>query len=178
MAELTVAVNENRRAGVRRMKKHNLKTDMTPMVDLGFLLIAFFVVTTELIKPTMADLYMPTEGPPTDLAKSKSLTVLLGNSTIFYYNGNWQDALKAGQIFQTNFSYSKGIGEVIRKKQQWLDINRTNDEARNGLMLLIKADNEASYENLLKVMDEIAINQVKKYAIVKLTQEEKDYLKK
>jgi biopolymer transport protein ExbD len=52
-----------------------------------------------------------------------------------------------------------------------------NKEGRNGLMLLIKADNEASYENLVKILDDITINQVKKYAIIKLTQAEKDYLK-
>jgi biopolymer transport protein ExbD len=103
---------------------------------------------------------------------------LLRETIQFFITRHWEEAVKAGQIFQTNFSYSNGIGEVIRKKQQWLDINRGNDEARNGLMLLIKADDNTSYENLLKVMDEIAINQVKKYAILKLTQEENDYLKK
>ena len=50
MVQLNTAINENRKAGVRRMTKHNLKIDMTPMVDLGFLLIAFFVVTAEFPK--------------------------------------------------------------------------------------------------------------------------------
>ena len=85
--------------------------------------------------------------------------------------------MKKRQIFQANFSYSNGFGEIIRKKQQWLDINKSNDEGRKGLMLLIKAANEANYENVLKVLNEIAINQVKKYAIIKLTQEERDFLK-
>jgi biopolymer transport protein ExbD len=178
MAQLNVAVNENRKAGVRRMIKHNLKIDMTPLVDLGFLLIAFFVITTELSKPTVADLYMPKDGKPMLLGNSNALTVLLGkNNTVFYYHGDWQEAIKNGQIFQTNFSYSKGLGEVIRKQQQWLDINKTNSEGRNGLMLLIKADNEANYENLLKALDEITINQVNKYAIIKLTVAEKKFLK-
>jgi len=178
MAQLNVAVNENRKAGVRRMIKHNLKIDMTPMVDLGFLLIAFFVVTTELSRPTVADLYMPKNGIPMSLGNSKALTILLGkNNTVCYYHGDWQEAIKNSQIFQTNFSYSKGFGEIIRKKQQWLDINTSEDEGRDGLMLLIKADNEANYENVLKALDEIAIDQVKKYAIIKLTQEERDFLK-
>ncbi len=150
---------------------------MTPMVDLGFLLIAFFVITTELSKPTVTDLYMPKDGNPTPLGNSNALTVLLGkNNTVFYYEGDEKEAIKHSQIFQTNFSYSKGLGEIIRKKQQWLDINKTK-EGRNGLMLLIKADNETNYENVLKVLDEIAINQVKKYAIIKLIQEERNFLK-
>jgi biopolymer transport protein ExbD len=178
MVQLNVAVNKKRKAGVRRMTKHNLKMDMTPMVDLGFLLIAFFVITTELSKPTVADLYMPKDGKPMPLGNSNALTVLLGkNNTVFYYEGDEKEAIKNPQIFQTNFYYGKGLGEIIRKKQQWLDINRTNKEGRDGLMLLIKAANEANYENVLKVLDEIAINQVKKYAIIKLTQEERDFLK-
>ena len=147
------------------------------MVDLGFLLIAFFVITTELSKPTVTDLYMPKDGNPMPLGNSNALTVLLGkNNIVFYYHGDWEEATKKDQIYQTNFSYSKGLGEVIRKKQQWLDINKAR-EGRNGLMLLIKAGNETNYENVLKALDEIAINQVKKYAIIKLTQEEKDFLK-
>lgn len=166
------------RAGVRRMVKHNLKTDMTPMVDLGFLLITFFVITTELSKPTVMDLYMPKDGKPTDLGKSNALTVLLGKSnTAYYYHGGWNDAIKTGQIFETNFSYSQGLGKVIREKQHWLDINKANKEGRNGLMLLIKAGNEASYENLVKALDEATNNDVKKYAVIKLSQPERNFLK-
>jgi biopolymer transport protein ExbD len=178
MDPINVEVNENRKVGVRRMSKHSLKIDMTPMVDLGFLLIAFFVITTELNKPAVADLYMPKDEKPMLLANSNALTVLLGkDNTVFYYHGDWEEAMKSGQIFQTYFSYNKGLGEVIRKKQQWLDINKSKDEGRDGLMLLIKAGNEANYENVLKVLDEIAINQVKKYAIMKLTVSERIFLK-
>jgi biopolymer transport protein ExbD len=121
MGQLNVTVNNpstllRGRAGVRRMVKHNPKTDMTPMVDLGFLLITFFVITAELSKPTMADLYMPKDGPPIPVANSKTLNVLLGrNNAVFYYQGNWGEAIKTKQILETNFSYIKGIGEVIVK---------------------------------------------------------------
>src|SRR5258705_4138035 len=148
MAPINVWVNKNRKVGVRRMSRHSLKLDMTPMVDLGFLLIAFFVITIELSKPAVADLYMPKDGIPILLANSNALTVLLGkNNNVFYYHGDWEEAMKSGQIFQTHISYNKGLGEVMRKKQQWLDINKGKDEGRDGLMLLIKAGNEANYEN-------------------------------
>src|SRR5687768_12504833 len=75
------------RRGVARMKKHSLKTDMTPMVDLGFLLIAFFIMTTELNKPVVTRLNMPHDGPSIPLAMSNALTVLLGdNNTVYYYH--------------------------------------------------------------------------------------------
>ncbi len=167
------------RAGVRRMAKHNLKIDMTPMVDLGFLLITFFVITTELSKPTMMNLYMPTDGPPMPLGESNALSFLLGkNNTVYYYNGNWDDAEKKGEIFATTYSGSEGLRKVINEKQHRLDASiKTNKEGRDGLMLLIKPGNEASYENVVDLLDEATINAVKKYAVIKLSGEEARFLK-
>ena len=86
MADIQSAITENKKAGVRRMIKHNLKIDMTPMVDLGFLLISFFVITTELSRPQAMNFYMPHEGPPSDAAESKTITFLTGaNNKLFYY---------------------------------------------------------------------------------------------
>ena len=62
------------KTGAGRMKKANLKIDMTPMVDLGFLLITFFVFTTEIPKPGITDLYMPHDGKETEIQDSQSLT--------------------------------------------------------------------------------------------------------
>ena len=89
------------------------------MVDLGFLLITFFVITMELNKPATLNLNMPKGEPTTDLGKSNALTVLLGkDNVIYYYHGDWYDALKANEIFQTNFSAKNGFRKVIREKQQ------------------------------------------------------------
>jgi biopolymer transport protein ExbD len=77
MENMNLTINPTNKAGVRKMKKHELKIDMTPMVDLGFLLISFFVITTELSKPTALNLIMPTKGIAMDLGESNALTVLL-----------------------------------------------------------------------------------------------------
>jgi biopolymer transport protein ExbD len=173
------STSSGRRAGVRRMAKHSLKVDITPMVDLGFLLITFFVITTELSKPNMMNLYMPTDGPPMDLGESNALSFLLGkNNTVYYYNGNWDEAKKKGEIFKTTYSGSDGLRKVINEKQHRLDASiKMNKEGRDGLMLLIKPGNEASYENVVDMLDEATINVVKKYAVVKLSEEEAGFLK-
>lgn len=175
----TTGTKGKRRAGLRRMGKHNLKVDMTPMVDLGFLLITFFVITTELSKPTVMNLYMPKDGKPTPLGESNALSFLLGkNNTVYYYNGNWDDAKKKNEIFATTYSSKDGLRKIINEKQQRLDATISNNkEGRDGLMLLIKPGKKASYKNVVAVLDEATINVVKKYAVIKLSDEEAAFLK-
>ena len=90
MSDIKIAVNDpltrpRSRAGVQRMKRHNLKVDMTPMVDLGFLLISFFVISTELSRPKAMNLYMPADGPPASTAVSKTITFLTGTDNKLFY---------------------------------------------------------------------------------------------
>jgi biopolymer transport protein ExbD len=159
-------VNMRCKAGVRRMKKHNPKTDMTPMVDLGFLLIAFFIITTELSKPVVLKLAMPKDGEST-LGNSYALTVLMdSDDKVYYYHGGFTDAIKNNEVLPSNYSVKEGIGKIIRNKQQWLDKSNSK-EKRDGLMLLIKATDSSKYENVIDMLDEALINDVKKYALVK-----------
>lgn len=184
MAEINIGANDasdggRKRAGVRRAKKHSLRTDMTPMVDLGFLLITFFVITAEMSKPTVTKLVMPKESPVlTPVADSDALTVLLGeNNEVFYYEGDWDKSLSNKKIRQTTLSYSDGLGEIIRQKQKELDANPSRKEGRIGLMLIIKPGSEAAYKTFIDVLDEVMINNVKKYVITKPETEEINWLK-
>jgi biopolymer transport protein ExbD len=179
MAEIAATGSDHRRRpGVRRKKRHSVRTDMTPMVDLGFLLITFFVFTAELSKPSVVKLNMPKDGDPATLANSNALTILLdGNDRVYYYNGNWKDASANNEIFKGNLSVTNGMGKVIREKQRWLDINNKK-EGRNGLMLLIKAGKETSYQNVIDALDEALINVVKKYALLKAEPQESEWMNK
>jgi biopolymer transport protein ExbD len=180
MAQIN-ASNESpgrKRAGVRRMIKHTLKVDMTPMVDLGFLLITFFVMTAELKKPTTMSLYMPKDGgPPIELENSNALTVMIGNGKIYYYHGDWKEAFQNKHIYETNLAGKHDLRKIIGDKQRKLDNTPKLKEGRDGLMMLIKAGNDASYKTLVDVLDETTISMVKKYALVKLTPEEANWLK-
>lgn len=165
------------RAGVRRMLKHSLKIDMTPMVDLGFLLISFFVITTELSKPTAMNLYMPAEGPPIDLGESNAMTVIPdADNTIWYYKGKWEEAINNGTIYKAEYSGSNSLRRIINEKQQELDSDIKSKEKREGLMLLIKPTAAASYKNVVDILDEATINRVKKYAVIQLSAAEKEWV--
>ncbi|MEI9810363.1 MAG: biopolymer transporter ExbD [Bacteroidota bacterium] len=178
MTEINTPAIDRRGKGFGKPKRHSPRTDMTPMVDLGFILITFFVMTVQLSQPVAVKLNMPKEGDPMPLGKSDALTILLDdNDRIYYYHGDGKEALANNRIFTTNFSVKDGIGKVIREKQQWLD-EYNKKEGRKGLMLLIKPGNKASYKNVIDALDETMINAVKKYAILATDPAETEWLKK
>lgn len=147
------------------------------MVDLGFLLISFFVFTAELNRPGAMRLNMPADGVPTALADSDAMTVLLDkNNRIYYYFGDWKKAFAANAIYQTAYSGERSLRHTIIAKQKALSASGRK-EGKDGLMLLIKASGNARYENIVDVLDEMTINVVKKYAIVKITAEETEWLR-
>jgi len=157
----------------------SLRIDMTPMVDLGFLLITFFIFTTTISEKNSMKLYMPvTKGPLSEVPESKVLSALLGaNNKIYAYEGKFEDAVKQNKIVATTYNESNGLGNLIREKQKKLQATDTK-EGRNGLVFLIKPAKQSTYRNVVDVLDETTINDVKKYMIVDLSTEERDYISK
>ena len=156
-----------------RERKAQLKIDMTPMVDLGFLLITFFIFTTAMSEPAVTKLYMPADGDSTKLNQDFSLTLLLtGGDSVYYYHGALDDALQKGQINFSNYDLKTGIGNIIREKQKHLG------ERKKELMLLIKPLETSPYSNLMNALDEVLINDVKKYAIVDASGAERNFVER
>ena len=179
MAQIENSAIERKGRSFSSNKKQILRIDMTPMVDLGFLLITFFVFTTTISTPTATDLFMPKDDEivdPIRLSQGLALTALLDTKDkIYYYHGDFDEALKTNGIFVTNYSYD-GIGKVIRQKQKDIDASGKFKEGRKGMMLLIKPTSRSVYRNVVDAMDEAVINDVKKYAIVEPAEEELKYL--
>lgn len=157
--------NKRKRAGVKRMMKHRLMIDMTPMVDLGFLLISFFVVTTELSRPRAMKLFMPHDGKPTPAAESKTITFLAGaNDKLFYYFGEEKDAGTKNPVIPISWDEETGIGKIISDKQKELDHKKGG---REEMVVIIKPGRFSVYKNVVDVLDEMTIHRVTRYAVVK-----------
>jgi len=175
MAEINTPHVAGGKAGARRSKKLSTKVDLTPMVDLGFLLITFFIFTTTMSESKAMKLIMPDDSDPKKemtLAKSNALTVIpLAGNKVFYYHGELNEALKENAWGVTGYSERDGLGKIVRIKQSALD--KVKPGNRKELMLLIKPSPEANYESVVHALDEATINDVKKYAILDLTPEEK-----
>lgn len=153
--------------GICNRKTHSTKIDMTPLVDLGFLLITFFIFTSALSEPTVTRLIMPREGEETYVPESKSLTLVLDNLNIYAYEGRWEAALAANSISQSTYNLQRGMGEIIRQKQKGVG---------EKLVVLIKPLHTASYQNIVAALDEMQINGVNRYAIVEPTPGERRWV--
>lgn len=147
--------------GVKKGKKLSTRVDLTPMVDLGFLLITFFVFTTTVSQPTAMKLALPDDKvKPEDQNKAKesgALTIMLGkDNAVFYYEGI---LAPDGSNFKS--SSFKDIRDVIIHKKQ------TTDTA--DLVIVIKPNDESTYKNFIDILDEMAINVIKRYAVVDIS---------
>ena len=174
MAEISISIKKSK-AGVKRAKKLSTKVDLTPMVDLGFLLITFFIVTTTWSQPRAMPLNMPSNGDSSNISKKVVLTLIAAaNDKVFYYDGELDDAIKQTDYGIINYSINNGIGKIIREKQIVLD--KSYNGGRKEMMVLIKATPEASYESVVKLLDEMAIDRISRYSLIEMTSDEKKLL--
>jgi biopolymer transport protein ExbD len=180
--------------GVKKAKKLSTRVDMTPMVDLGFLLITFFIFTTTMSSPTTMELFMPKDtDKDEDQNKAKesgALTILLSKDNhVYYYEGQLKE--DASNFLSTNFG---GIRKVILDKKKAVIDAHQHDAgcekiwAKNSgdkkscldkdLVVVIKPDEEATYKNTVDILDEMAISNIKRYAMVDLFPAEKELIQK
>jgi len=154
--------------GVKKGKKMSTRVDLTPMVDLGFLLITFFIFTTTMSKPTALKLNLPadTKDPnqQNKLNEKSALTVLLGkDNNVFYYEGDL--APNASNFKSSNFKDIRS--EIMQKK------NNTD----TTFMVIIKPNDQSNYKNVVDILDEMKITDTKRYALVDITPTEDNLIR-
>jgi biopolymer transport protein ExbD len=176
--------------GVKKAKKLSTRVDMTPMVDLGFLLITFFIFTTTMSSPKALNLNMPKDTKKDEeLNKAKesgALTIMMGKDNgVYYYEG--QLAPDGSNFKQATFASIRD--EIINKKKEVIK-NHVHDDkcpkiwAENkgdknscldrDFVVVIKPDEDATYKNTVDMLDEMTINNVKRYAMIDITPQELD----
>jgi len=160
MAEVQSSSNDkHNKVGVTKSKKLSTRVDLTPMVDLGFLLITFFIFTTSLSEPKTMGLVLPKDSTDSiAVAQGKVLNLLLAeNDKLFYYHGD-----NIGEMNCTNFS-AKGLRSIIRDKQEAVK-NIYGDKKET--IIIIRPSSGCSYKNVVDVLDEIIITDIKKYVLM------------
>ena len=168
--------------GVKKAKKLSTRVDMTPMVDLGFLLITFFIFTTTMSTPSTMRLVMPKDDKDqknqTEIKESDALTILLGKGNqVYYYMGQLKD--NGSNFTSSNFSDIRKV--ISDKKKEVMEQGRSlgypKDTLDKDYVIVIKPNKEASYKNIVDILDEMTINAVHRFALVDITENENQLVK-
>ncbi len=183
-------------------KKLSTRIDLTPMVDLGFLLITFFMLATTLIKPQTMDISMPSkekvpEEEQTKIKASKAMTIILSkNDSIYYYFGTREGDVDP-EVVVSNYGPT-GIRKVLLEKnasvmarvaqlRKEAKLKNLDDQAFakqlseiksdvNAPIVVIKSTDDGTYKNMVDILDEMNICNIGRYAIVDITDFDKELL--
>lgn len=170
MAEIQQQADSGGKGGKKRAKKMSTKIDMTPMVDLAFLLLTFFMLTTTFSKPTVMSLNMPVkpknQEEQTELKASDAFTVLLGdNNKVYYYDGLLDYQTKP--TLQTTDYSADGIRKILLARKQ----------QNPNVVVMIKPEDTSTYKNMVDILDEMNITGQKKYALMEINKLDEDLIK-
>lgn len=170
MAE--IQEKDSGKGGKVRSKKNSGKPDMTPMVDLGFLLITFFMFTTTFSKPNMMKLNMPEkdedakEPETSEIKLSNTISIVMGkDDRIFWYQQAVSD-VTAADLKETDYSATGIRAEIQKRKLAAIDSTK--------FTVILKPTKEATFKNTVDILDEMEITGNKLYAIVDLQKQEED----
>jgi len=203
MAEIAEGGGGDAKGGKKRAKKSSTRVDMTPMVDLAFLLLTFFVLTSTFSKPKIMSLAYPAkldeneikDFPPPEI--NNGITFLLTKDQIFYYKGEFKTGVT--QLTETNFGPGKdGVRAILVDGNK--TVIKTSDELNlkfqkgqipdsirkkelikakklpTALKVLIKTDTKATCDNFIDLIDELKICEIGVIAPVDLMKDEETLL--
>jgi len=174
MAELDTSGGGKHKGGKVRTKKKATRVDLTAMVDLAFLLITFFILTTTLNKPKAMELIMPDKDEITKqqmpVPETRTMTLLLGkNDKLEWFVG------QPGKTTPSIEGYGK---DQLRKTL--IDENQKIKDSHGGqpMIVIVKPSSKSTYKNVVTVMDELNITDIEQRAIVDITPIELELLKR
>ncbi|MGO1243728.1 MAG: ExbD/TolR family protein [Sphingobacterium sp.] len=176
MAELNQDSGKGNKGGKVRAKKAGGKVDLTAMVDLAFLLITFFMLTTSLNKPQAMDVAMPDKNKidkndNLEIADNRSITLLLGSDNkISWYYGQLANPIYPPATVEYG---NGGIREVLLKMQKEVPARAGGKD----LIVVIRPSEKSIHRNLVDILDEMKIVDVKRYMISQINDDEIEVLK-
>lgn len=155
-----------------KQRKKLIRIDMTPMVDLGFLLITFFMFTTNFTKPNVMDLGLPAKDhtpnlipPPINIDPKNQITFIIGKDNRVFYHQEAKEDLNTNNLKETNFSgvyISKIISEAYKKAPK-----------KEIFTIIVKPTDDSNYKNFVDMLDNIAISKKERYGVTDIKPWEK-----
>ena len=171
MAEVQVQ-DKGEKGGKVRSKKQSTRVDMTPMVDLNFLMLMFFMFTTTFSKPNVMDLGLPAkpkkDAPPpqrTEIDLTNSISLIIGKDNRIFYHQTDQAGLNENTLQETTYD-KEGITKVIEQAKR-----RAKDVKK--FTVIIKPTDDAVYKNFVDILDQMAITNSEQYGVTDIKPWEK-----
>lgn len=168
MAELDTSGGGKHKGGKIRSKKASTRIDLTAMVDLAFLLITFFIMTTTLAKPKAMDMVMPDKSKKDvqlPVPETRTMTVLLGsNDRIEWWIG------PAGSPTHTDNFGKDGIRKTLVEQDK--KIQATHGGKDNYMIVILKPSDKSTYKDFVNMIDEMNIAGIQSRGVVDITKPE------
>lgn len=179
MAELNQDSGKQKKGGKVRAKKNGGKVDLTAMVDLAFLLITFFMLTTSLNKPQAMDVAMPDKNVETDkntdvdVDEHRSITLVLGSDDkLVWYQGDVKNPLQGPEVIDYS---AEGLRAVLMRMQKLVP----QQAGGKDIIVVIRPSEKSVTRNIIDALDEMKIVDIKRYMISnRIMSEEIELLKK
>lgn len=160
MADVQTAEPRGKKKGKHKKKRRlGIRIDMTPMVDVAFLLLTFFMLTTTYSRPQAMEINIPPGDSKVEVAASNLMTLrVIGDGSIYW-----------------------NIGTDAPKKVEWKDFRELvvqDNKANTRLITLIKVDRKAKYQDMVNVIDELNVDNVTRFSLAPMTDDDTKALAK
>jgi biopolymer transport protein ExbD len=160
MADVPTAEPHGKKKGKHKKKRRiAIRIDMTPMVDLMFVLLTFYMVASAMTRPQAMEINIPPSDSKVEVAEKNLMTLRIVADGSIYWN----------------------IGTDVPKKVEWKDFHDLvvkNNQANSRLITLIKVDRKAKYQDMINIIDELNVDNVTRFSLAPMTSEDQKALAK
>jgi biopolymer transport protein ExbD len=156
-------VAESKSHGKGKKKKGRrlgIRIDMTPLVDVAFLLLTFFMYTTSMSRPQTMEINLPPDkNVHVEVAETKLMTLRVNDKGVIY----WSMAMEAPKIVDF-----KDFRAFLADKSANIP----------GLIVILKIDRQGKYKMMVDLIDEFNLAGVQRFSLAPMTDQDKSIISK
>jgi biopolymer transport protein ExbD len=143
----------------KKTRRVGIRIDMTPLVDIAFLLLTFFMLTTSMSRPQTMEINLPPEEVTVEIAESNLLTLRVNEK---------------GEIFW-NVALDAPVKVEFANLRSFL---KEHAEANPKLVTLVKIDRQGKYDMMVNMIDELNLARITRFSLAPLQDKDKEILAK
>lgn len=172
MADVDLSQSRGKQKHSKKKKRRiGVKNDMTPMVDVAFLLLTFFMLTTTMAKPQTMEINLPPGDANVEVAESNLLTLRVvpdskGKDTLAIYYNIGVD--KPVRIEGSRTKAITALGKLLAEQ------NKANPK----LITLLKIDKKAKYEDMVNIIDDFNLADITRFSLAPMADADQKILEK